>query len=76
LECLRGWGLAEELGPERRRAESDRLWRQLTWYEFDEAVPSLSPTVAGGYRIQAPALVGVASIGRIVLSREMISFGD
>jgi omega-hydroxy-beta-dihydromenaquinone-9 sulfotransferase len=42
LECFRGWGLADELGPERWRAACDRLWRQLTWYEYDEMVPPLS----------------------------------
>jgi omega-hydroxy-beta-dihydromenaquinone-9 sulfotransferase len=43
-EAFRGWGLAEELGIERYRAAVGRLWQQLTWYEFDEAVPPL------GYR--------------------------
>src|SRR5260370_12008059 len=41
-ECFRGWGLAEEIGPERYRAACDRLWQQLTWYEYDEVVPPLS----------------------------------
>jgi omega-hydroxy-beta-dihydromenaquinone-9 sulfotransferase len=43
-EAFRGWGLAEELGIERYRAAVGRLWQQLAWYEFDEAVPPL------GYR--------------------------
>jgi hypothetical protein len=42
LECFRGWGLAEEIGPERWRAACDRLWQRLTWYEYEEAVPPLS----------------------------------
>jgi hypothetical protein len=40
-EAFRGWGLAEELGVERYRAAIGRLWQQLAWYEFDEAVPLL-----------------------------------
>ena len=43
-EAFRGWGLADELGPEDYRAAVGRLWRKLAWYEFDEAVPPL------GYR--------------------------
>lgn len=38
---FRGWGLAEELGIEWYRAAAGRLWQQLAWYEFDEAVPPL-----------------------------------
>jgi hypothetical protein len=41
-EAFRGWGLAAELGPDHYRAAADRLWDQLTWYEFEEAVPPLS----------------------------------
>lgn len=40
-EAFRGWGLAEELGAERYRAAVGRLWQQLAWYEFDEAVGPL-----------------------------------
>jgi omega-hydroxy-beta-dihydromenaquinone-9 sulfotransferase len=43
-EAFRGWGLAEELGGERYQAAVDSLWRQLAWYEFDEAVHAI------GYR--------------------------
>jgi omega-hydroxy-beta-dihydromenaquinone-9 sulfotransferase len=41
-EAFRGWGLAAELGEERYQAACDRLWQQLTWYEFEEQVPPLS----------------------------------
>jgi omega-hydroxy-beta-dihydromenaquinone-9 sulfotransferase len=41
-EAFRGWGLAAEIGPEEYRAATDRLWEQLVWYEFTEAVPPLS----------------------------------
>jgi omega-hydroxy-beta-dihydromenaquinone-9 sulfotransferase len=41
-EAFRGWGLAAEIGPDLYRAATDRLWEQLAWYEFDEAVPPLS----------------------------------
>lgn len=41
-ETFRGWGLAEEVGPEHYRATVDWLWERLAWYEFDEAVPPLS----------------------------------
>lgn len=41
-EAFRGWGLAAEIGARRYRAACDRLWQQLTWYEFDEGVPPLS----------------------------------
>jgi hypothetical protein len=43
-EAFRGWGLAEELGADRYQAAADWLWRQLAWYEVDEAVPAI------GYR--------------------------
>lgn len=43
-EAFRGWGPAEELGIEQYRAAVGRLWQQLAWYVFDEAVPPL------GYR--------------------------
>lgn len=41
-EAFRTWGLADEIGQDRYRAAADRLWQQLTWYEFEEAVPPLS----------------------------------
>jgi len=41
-EAFRGWGLAAEIGAERYQAACDRLWQQLTWYEFDEEVPPLT----------------------------------
>lgn len=41
-EEFRGWGLAEEIGAAGYRAATDRLWQQLTWYEFDVIVPPLS----------------------------------
>jgi hypothetical protein len=41
-EEFRGWGLAEEIGTVGYRAATDRLWQQLTWYEFDVTVPPLS----------------------------------
>jgi hypothetical protein len=41
-EAFRGWGLAGEIGFDHYRAATDRLWEELTWYEFDEAVPPLS----------------------------------
>jgi hypothetical protein len=41
-EEFRGWGLAEEIGVAAYRAATDRLWQQLTWYEFDVTVPPLS----------------------------------
>jgi omega-hydroxy-beta-dihydromenaquinone-9 sulfotransferase len=41
-EAFRGWGLADEIGPDSYRAATDRLWEQLTWYEFEEYVPPLS----------------------------------
>jgi hypothetical protein len=40
-EMFRGRGLAGELGIERYRAAVGRLWQQLTWYKFDEAVMPL-----------------------------------
>lgn len=42
FEAFRGWGLAAEIGVGRYRAACDRLWQQLTWYEFEESVPPLS----------------------------------
>ena len=41
-EAFRGWGLAAEIGFDHYRAAADRLWAELAWYEFDEAVPPLS----------------------------------
>jgi omega-hydroxy-beta-dihydromenaquinone-9 sulfotransferase len=41
-EAFRCWGLAGEIGFDHYRAAADRLWAELTWYEFEEAVPPLS----------------------------------
>src|SRR5215469_9313712 len=62
-EAFRGWGLAEELGIERYRAAVGRLWQQLTWYEFDEAVPSL------GYRSGLDHAPGEPRVRRRVVAR-------
>ena len=62
-EAFRGWGLAEELGIERYRAAVGRLWQQLTWYEFDEAVPPL------GYRSGLRHAPGEPRVRRRVVAR-------
>lgn len=38
-DAFKGWDLPGELGEERYWKAVDRLWEQLVWYEFDEAVP-------------------------------------
>jgi omega-hydroxy-beta-dihydromenaquinone-9 sulfotransferase len=40
MEAFRGWGLAAEIGPERYWAAVERLWKQLSWYSFEELVPA------------------------------------
>ena len=62
-EAFRGWGLAEELGIERYRAAVGRLWQQLAWYEFDEAVPPL------GYRSGLRHAPGEPRVRRRVVAR-------
>ena len=62
-EAFRGWGLAEELGIERYRAAVGRLWQQLAWYEFDEAVPPL------GYRSGLDHAPGEPRARRRVVAR-------
>jgi len=62
-EAFRGWGLAEELGIERYRAAAGRLWQQLTWYEFDEAVPPL------GYRSGLRHAPGEPQVRRRAVAR-------
>ncbi len=62
-EAFRGLGLAEELGLERYRAAVGRLWQQLAWYEFDEAVPPL------GYRSGLRHAPGEPRVRRRVVAR-------
>ena len=62
-EVFRGWRLAEELGIERYRAAVGRLWQQLAWYEFDEAVPPL------GYRSGLDHAPGEPRVRRRVVAR-------
>jgi omega-hydroxy-beta-dihydromenaquinone-9 sulfotransferase len=62
-EAFRGWGLAEELGIERYRAAVSRLWQQLAWYEFDEAVPPL------GYRSGLAHAPGELRVRQRVVAR-------
>jgi hypothetical protein len=41
-EAFRGWSLADEIGQDSYGDAVDKLWGQLSWYEFDEVVPPLS----------------------------------
>jgi hypothetical protein len=69
-EVFRGWGLAEELGIERYRAAVGRLWQQLAWYEFDEAVPPL------GYRSGLDYAPGEPRLRRRVVARRVTDDPD
>jgi omega-hydroxy-beta-dihydromenaquinone-9 sulfotransferase len=63
-EAFRGWGLAEELGSEHYQATIGWLWQQLSWYEFDEAVPPLG--YRSGCTQHAP---GESKVNRRVVAR-------
>ena len=64
MEAFRGWDLPGEIGPDRYWAAIERLWAELTWYSFEEAVP---PRVSvDGRRIRLP---GEQSTNRRVVGR-------
>lgn len=69
-DTFRGWGLAEELGVERYRLAVGRLWQQLAWYEFDEAVPPLDD------QLGLPHAPGEPRVHRRVVARHYPSRAD
>ncbi len=68
MEAFRGWGLVDELGPDRYWAAVDELFAALTWCEFHERVPQ------GPH--QERHLPGEAKVNRRVVGRYFADRGE